>query len=84
MSDRPEQRDPHAPKHPERIEPTWPHSEDGANPVSELAAEAQGAESPFGSDVELPVPLERHGRIWGTRPEGSERHDTPYAPDEGP
>ena len=66
-------------KHPERIEETWPTYESGdEHPVSELAAEVQGAEPPFGSDVHPPVPLERHGQRWTVREEGTPRHDTEY------
>ena len=69
----------HAPKHPERIEETWPTYEGGdEHPVSELAAEVQGAEPPFGSDVHPPVPIERHGLRWTVREEGTARHDTDY------
>jgi len=44
----------------DRIDPTWPHAADGEHPVSELAAEWQGALSPFG-DVEFPLPVEQLG-----------------------
>lgn len=37
-----------------RLDPTWPHAEDGEHPVSELAADRQGALSPFG-DVTFPL-----------------------------
>jgi hypothetical protein len=37
-----------------RVDPTWPHAEDGEHPVSELAADRQGALSPFG-DVTFPL-----------------------------
>lgn len=39
----------------DRIDPTWPHAEDGEHPVSELASDRQGALSPFGS---LAFPLD--------------------------
>ncbi len=71
-----------AEKHPEYVDPTWPvHSADD-KPVSELAAPWQGAQSPFGEHIELPVPLERHGRHYTVRPPGSERHDTDFGGDE--
>lgn len=38
-----------------RIDPTWPEAGDGDHPVSELAADRQGALSPFG---DLTFPLE--------------------------
>lgn len=38
----------------ERIDPEWPHAEDGEHPVSELAADRQGALSPFG-DLTFPL-----------------------------
>ncbi|MDP9240522.1 MAG: hypothetical protein M3O55_07760 [Actinomycetota bacterium] len=71
----------HADKHPEHIEPSWPAHGDG-KPVNELAAEHQGAESPFGDDMDLPAPIERHGRHYVVRPPGSERHDTDFGGDE--
>ncbi|MEP6697263.1 MAG: hypothetical protein ABJA34_10335 [Pseudonocardiales bacterium] len=71
----------HKDKHPEHIEPTWP-TEGDDRPVNELAAEHQGAAPPFGDDIELPVPLERHGRHYVVRPPGSERHDTDFGGDE--
>ncbi|WP_253826679.1 hypothetical protein [Prauserella aidingensis] len=37
----------------DRIDPEWPETEDG-HPVSELAADRQGALSPFG-DVSFPL-----------------------------
>jgi hypothetical protein len=37
-----------------RIDPTWPHAAEGEHPVSELAADRQGALSPFG-DVTFPL-----------------------------
>jgi hypothetical protein len=37
-----------------RIDPAWPRTTDGALPVSELAADRQGALSPFG-EVTFPV-----------------------------
>ncbi|MDQ6875129.1 MAG: hypothetical protein M3042_08740 [Actinomycetota bacterium] len=69
-------------RHPEYVEPTWPARSEDDKPVSELAAEHQGAQSPFGSDIALPVPLERHGRHYVVRPPGAERHDTDYGGDE--
>lgn len=36
------------------IDPTWPKVESGEHPVSELAADRQGALSPFG-DVTFPL-----------------------------
>jgi hypothetical protein len=46
---------------PDRIDPTWPtESDDGEHPVSELAADRQGALSPFG-DVTFPLPVEDLG-----------------------
>ncbi|WP_113694742.1 hypothetical protein [Amycolatopsis albispora] len=36
------------------IDPTWPHVAEGEHPVSELAADRQGALSPFG-DVTFPL-----------------------------
>ncbi len=68
-------------KHPEHIEPTWPADED-EHPVAQLVAERQGADTPFGNDVELPLPLERHGRHWVVREPGTERHDTDFGGDE--
>lgn len=38
----------------DRIDPTWPQAGDGEHPVSELAADRQGALSPFG-DLTFPV-----------------------------
>lgn len=38
-----------------RIDPSWPKATDGEHPVTELAADRQGALSPFG---ELTFPLE--------------------------
>jgi len=40
----------------ERIDPAWPEVPDGNVPVSELAADRQGALSPFG---EVSFPQER-------------------------
>lgn len=37
-----------------RIDPTWPQHGDGDHPVTELAADRQGALSPFG-DVTFPL-----------------------------
>ncbi|MFC6093227.1 hypothetical protein [Saccharothrix lopnurensis] len=46
---------------PERIDPHWPEPPvDGKHAVSELAAEVQGALSPFGK-VAFPVPVEELG-----------------------
>ena len=45
---------------PERIDPTWPQLSEEDHPVSELAADRQGALSPFG-DVAFPVPVEDLG-----------------------
>lgn len=46
---------------PDRIEPTWPEKPaNAAHPVSELAADRQGALSPFG-DVTFPLPVEDLG-----------------------
>jgi hypothetical protein len=42
---------------PDRIDPTWPQAD---HPVTELAAEWQGALSPFG-DTEFPLPVEDLG-----------------------
>lgn len=39
----------------DRIDPSWPSAEDVEHPVSELAADRQGALSPFGSSP-LPSP----------------------------
>lgn len=38
-----------------RVDPTWPAGAEDAHPVTELAADRQGALSPFGS---LTFPLE--------------------------
>ncbi|MBK1785368.1 hypothetical protein [Prauserella cavernicola] len=38
-----------------RIDPSWPEAPDGEHPVSELAADRQGALSPYG---EVTFPLE--------------------------
>ena len=69
-------------KHPEYIEPTWPSSSPDDHPVTEVAAQRQGADAPFGNDFELPLPLERHGRHWVVREPGTERHDTDFGGDE--
>jgi hypothetical protein len=45
---------------PERIDPHWPHDEDGQHPVSELAADRQGALSPYG-ELTFPLPAEALG-----------------------
>nr|WP_042192552.1 hypothetical protein [Kibdelosporangium sp. MJ126-NF4]CEL19573.1 FIG057355: hypothetical protein [Kibdelosporangium sp. MJ126-NF4]CTQ94627.1 FIG057355: hypothetical protein [Kibdelosporangium sp. MJ126-NF4] len=46
---------------PDRIDPTWPEKPaNAAHPVSELAADRQGALSPFG-DVTFPLPAEDLG-----------------------
>ncbi len=42
-------------KNSDRIDPAWPHAGDGEHPVSELAADRQGALSPFG-DTSFPLP----------------------------
>jgi hypothetical protein len=45
----------------ERIDPAWPGDDDnGQHPVSEVAADRQGALSPFG-ELEFPIPLDRLG-----------------------
>lgn len=45
-------------KHPERVDPTWPGVDDlGKSPVSETAADRQGALSPFGELV-FPLPAD--------------------------
>lgn len=38
----------------DRIDPSWPEVPDGEHPVSELAADRQGALSPYG-DVTFPL-----------------------------
>lgn len=80
--------DRHRPDHrraEDRVEPTWPHFDEGEDrPVSELAGELQGADPPFGTDLHPPLPLERHGRFWSFRPPGSERRDSDFGPDEAP
>jgi hypothetical protein len=38
----------------DRIDPSWPKVAEGEHPVSELAADRQGALSPFG-DVTFPL-----------------------------
>lgn len=51
-------------KHPERIDPDWPHYDQGEDhAVSELTSETQGAQMPFG-DIDLPADLERDGHSW--------------------
>ncbi|GAB3506168.1 hypothetical protein [Amycolatopsis cihanbeyliensis] len=40
----------------DRIDPTWPNAAEGEHPVSELAADRQGALSPFG---DMTFPLKR-------------------------
>ena len=47
---------------PDRVDPTWPDKKpsNAAHPVSELAADRQGALSPFG-DVTFPLPSEDLG-----------------------
>jgi hypothetical protein len=48
-------------KRPERIDPTWPGVDDtGHGPVSEIAADRQGALSPFG-DLTFPLSQEELG-----------------------
>lgn len=48
-------------KHPERVDPTWPGDDDhGHGPVSEIAADRQGALSPFG-ELTFPIPAEDLG-----------------------
>lgn len=63
------------------IEPTWPASDD-EHPVTELASDIQGADRPFGADIPIPAPIERHGRHWVLRPPGTPRHDIDYGGDE--
>lgn len=36
------------------LEPTWPKTENGEHPVTELVADVQGSLSPYG-DTQLPV-----------------------------
>ncbi len=67
-------------KRPQFIEPTWPDSED-EHPVTELVADIAGADRPFGSDVPIPAPIERHGRHWVMRAPGTERHDIDFGGD---
>ena len=69
-------------KHPEQVEPSWPGDSPDDKPVNELVSDHQGAKSPFGDDIELPVALERHGRHYSVRSPGSERHDTDFGGDE--
>ncbi|GAA3460052.1 MULTISPECIES: hypothetical protein [Saccharothrix] len=46
---------------PERIDPNWPEAPEGdKHAVSELAADVQGALSPFGK-VTFPLPVEELG-----------------------
>jgi len=68
-------------KRPDHIERAWP-GEGEDHPVSELVSQRQGADTPFGNDVELPLPLERHGRHWVVREPGTERRDTDFGGDE--
>lgn len=44
----------------QRIDPTWPQHQEGEHPVSELAADRQGALSPFG-DITFPLPADEIG-----------------------
>ena len=45
----------------DRVDPTWPGDDDnGQHPVSEVAADRQGALSPFGELV-FPLPAEELG-----------------------
>ena len=44
----------------QRIDPTWPRHQEGEHPVSELAADRQGALSPFG-DITFPLPADELG-----------------------
>ncbi len=73
---------PHQDKHPEQIDPTWPADTAGDSSVNEFLADHQGAKSPFGDDISLPVALERHGRHYTPRAPGSERRDTDFGGDE--
>jgi hypothetical protein len=45
-----------------RMDPTWPHRPNGDHPVSELAADRQGALSPFG-EVTFPLPADEIGYV---------------------
>jgi hypothetical protein len=48
-------------KHPDRVDPAWPGEDDlGKSPVSEVAADRQGALSPFG-DLVFPLSAEELG-----------------------
>ena len=47
---------------PERIDPHWPHGDGGEHPVSEIAADRQGALSPYG-DITFPLPAEELGYV---------------------
>ncbi len=38
-----------------RIDPTWPEAGEQDHPVSELAADRQGALSPYGDDTTFPL-----------------------------
>ncbi len=68
-------------KRPQHIERSWPSDADD-HPVAELVSKRQGADTPFG-EVDLPLPLERHGTHWVIREPGTERHDTDFGGDEG-
>jgi hypothetical protein len=47
--------------HADRIDPAWPGDDDhGKHPVSEVAADRQGALSPFG-ELSFPLPPEELG-----------------------
>ncbi len=72
----------HDSKHPDEVEPNWPADSADGKPVNELVADHQGAKSPFGDDIVLPVQLERHGRHYVVRPPGTERRDTDFGGDE--
>ncbi len=67
-------------KRPGHIESAWP-SDAGEHPVSELISKRQGADTPYG-EVDLPLPLERHGRHWVVREPGTPRRDTDFGGDE--
>lgn len=69
-----------ADQHPDHVERAWPTGADD-HPVTELVSQRQGADIPFGQ-VELPLPLERHGRHWVVREPGTERRDTDFGGDE--
>ncbi|MGB9376952.1 MAG: hypothetical protein WCB04_05490 [Mycobacteriales bacterium] len=68
-------------KRAEHIERAWPNGPD-EHPVAELVGELQGADRPYG-ELELPLPLERHGKHWVIREPGTERRDTDFGGDEG-